>query len=725
MTSIKDRGLQRILPRVIEDEKITKNEVEELISSAKDGIGSYFRPSPDETRDLMRVLREHPDKFDPEAKEALEAFVGNSAHFRWEFENEGLRGALGGLMQDGKLDQAEFGTLVEAMKSGGQLDATARKELNRVYRDFGEAFDAGAQAEMKALLWKSDGVSAVDKLEDVTDAFKAELSARGNEIQNPELAMSLFAEYAGKLKALGQGADPRAVDAEAEKLLEAGRNSPARGYDEVDTDLDRVSDLAEVAQGRDPAKFDKIEMAADHKVWTTTYWPMAGSGDMDQAGNAGTNLWAKDGPLAKMDKLLEARGMSDKAKALEFERKPALNWLVGDSNKGQFIPNSGLKESDAEYTTGVDFDGDGKITKGVKADFLDARGNFAPAYSRSSFAPKLKEGEQVINLTRRAVQDDSDDTNWEYFRPDGTKLTADEAKEVFYTHARGDGKVDGTMSVGWWGSCDKVALAGILFKEPKKDSVEMDGVTFTKQDMKGLLTVVADSQARGTDFVGARYDERPDIITLKNGSTVNGKIQDDIQFRTSDMVRRSGDYMTINDVNQPVTIKLPDGTTKTYQADEISSLAREDAADMSAADFHKTMHKWLGEDKRPAAMDKDSGDHVWNYNFWKADVNNARELKGDARPSEPGFNGPIDPKNTVTEYEMEVFFGPSETSGTDYKYWLETDNNGKVVNSGWKSANPDFMWRPSSFNNWEGYNSRNPYVDPRIVKEIYDKFQEE
>ena len=78
------------------------------------------------------------------------------------------------------------------------------------------------------------------------------------------------------------------------------------------------------------------------------------------------------------------------------------------------------------------------------------------------------------------------------------------------------------MGVGWWGSCDKVVLAGILFEDPKRD-VTVDGVTFTKQDIRGLLTVVADSQAKGTDFVGHRYDERADIVVTNDGTQLSAK----------------------------------------------------------------------------------------------------------------------------------------------------------------------------------------------------------
>ncbi|MBN2360182.1 MAG: hypothetical protein JXR83_12090 [Deltaproteobacteria bacterium] len=663
MTSIRDQGLRNIFPSIIADNKIDRADVDKMIEVAKDGPGL----SKTERKDLNNILREHGDKFDADAKAALEAFLGGAAPT----------------------------PPTPTPPASGTL---------------------------------STKVSGITDLATIATTFADEMRDRASEFSDPKKAFALFAEYGGKLKALASGQDPKKVDAEVDKLLAAGRQTPARGYDAKDTDYDTMSDLAEAARGRDPEKFDSRVMEGDHKVWTDTYWPMAGyGGGLDQAGSPGSNLWAKEGPLAKLDKLLNARGMSDKAKALEFERKPALSWLIGDrANKGEFIPSSTIRESDAEWTTGVDFDGDGKISKDVKVDFLDSRGDFAAVGSRSALKPKIKEGDKVIDLTRKEIRgSDGKISGFEFSKPDGTKLTPDQAKEVYYTHAAGDGKVDGSMSVGWWGSCDKVALAGILFKEPMKDSISIDGVTFTKQDMQGLLVVIADSQARGTDFVGNRYDDKPDILVTKDGKQRSGKIENDIEFRVKGMWRWDGDFMVLTDhfkaSDQPIKFRNMDGTVEEIKATDVKHLAREDHKDLPPLEFHSTILKWLGEDKRPAAMDKDSGSHVWNYNFWKAELKDGKELTGSSRPTTPGDKGPIDPNNKVVEYSMDICFGDSDY-GTNYRYWLEYNAAGEAVNGGWISSNPDFLWRPSAFNDWSGSNTRNPYVDPKMVKEIYDKF---
>jgi hypothetical protein len=384
---------------------------------------------------------------------------------------------------------------------------------------------------------------------------------------------------------------------------------------------------------------------------------MAGNGN--DVGSASSNLWAQGGALAKFDGLLKARGLTEGARA--FELKPNLNWLVGKES-GHFIPNSALSEKDAERSTGVDFNNNGTIDADVAFDFITSTGQFGK-----------------------------------------------------------DGKTDGSMSVGWWGSCDKVARAGILFQEPKKD-VTVDGVTFTAQDIKGLLTVLADSQGGGSDFVGNRYDNQADVVSLKNGQQLRGTITTDgINFGAPGFTR-NGDYQATTQLPDEVKLRMQDGTEKIFKKAELQSVAREDKRD-DASLFHTTIAEWL-KSGRPAVMDKDSGEHVWNYNFYKADDT---LFKDGLKPSwandamlKNGFNGPAgDGKITYVERSVQLGGG----GGTEnYKYWLE-EKAGKIVNSGWadSSSSPDFLWRPQSEAAFAGRNDRNPFVDPKLVKELYEK----
>ncbi|MFZ5470516.1 MAG: hypothetical protein ACOZIN_13855 [Myxococcota bacterium] len=405
-----------------------------------------------------------------------------------------------------------------------------------------------------------------------------------------------------------------------------------------------------------PSEPERVTLTSNHQPWTSTYWPMAGSLSSPD-GSASSNLWAKDGPLDKFDKLLKARNKP--TGALEHEKKPSLNWLVNKPS-GYYIPESTVSEKDAERTTGVDLNRNGKLDEKVEWDFLDGRSRFGK-----------------------------------------------------------DGKKDGEMSVGWWGSCDKVARAGILFKEPKKD-VTIDGVTFTAQDIKGLLTVIADSQGGPTAFVGERYDRRPDIVELRNGTRVEGEILSEVDWYGAGTSRpNDDDYRSPGKLPAEVKVKLMDGTEKTYKASELRRVMREDQRD-DAALFHETLTEWM-KSGRPAAMDKDNGDHVWNYSFHKLDdtiYKNGQKPEWAPDELKEGYNGPPS-GGKITFVAREVTFGSGMTE--TYKYWLE-EKNGKVVNSGWVSyGNPDFLWRPSEDPKFTGHNARNPFIDPALVKEIYEK----
>jgi hypothetical protein len=233
--------------------------------------------------------------------------------------------------------------------------------------------------------------------------------------------------------------------------------------------------------------------------------------------------------------------------------------------------------------------------------------------------------------------------------------------------------------------------------------------------------VIADSQGGGSDFVGNRYDARPDVVYLRSGGSVQGTITSDVDWQSTGF-RRSGDIIQPGQIPDEVKVKLMDGTEKTYTRSEISGLAREDKKDDPAL-FHDTITNWL-KSGRPAVMDKDSGDHVWNYNFFKADdtlyKNGLKPSWASDEMMKKGFNGPAgDGKITYVERSVQLGGG----GGTEnYKYWME-EKNGKVVNSGWaeSSPNPDFLWRPQTEAAFTGRNDRNPFVDPKLVKELYEK----
>ncbi|MDP7032873.1 MAG: hypothetical protein QF752_00115 [Planctomycetota bacterium] len=411
-----------------------------------------------------------------------------------------------------------------------------------------------------------------------------------------------------------------------------------------------------------------------NKTWTSSYFPMAGWSASDE-GSANRNLWAKDGAMAKVDKVIEAR-TGEPGTALETERRPALNWLV-DKPTGYYVPSSTIRENDAERTTGVDFNGNGKIEDNIEWDFLDSRGNF---------------GE--------------------------------------------DGEKDGTMSVGWWGRCNNVGIAGTLFKEPKK-SVTVDGVTFSATEIKGLLAVYSDTivDAKGSEFHGNRYDDQPDVIVTKDGKVHRGTIENagELDFYTNGMFRPghpSWSDFTILDANElkrqgkDIEFRnIETGETETFKIDDLNLIGREDKKqDTEPIVFHNNMTEWLA-DGRGGVLEMDPGSHVWNYNFESANVREStRRPRWAPRKKEDlvGFNGPPG-EGEITYVSARVKYNGG--GGTqNYRYWIERDEEGKVLNSGWMSKNPDFMWRAKETKvDWSREVPGHPSLDPALIKELYEK----
>lgn len=399
-------------------------------------------------------------------------------------------------------------------------------------------------------------------------------------------------------------------------------------------------------------------LRANHKVWTTTYWPVAASaGNPD--GDPERHLWAKNGALDKLDRHRAQLGLPKGA--LETERRPLLAWLV-DANApaGYFIPSPMLEESDFERTTGVDLNGNKKLDPKVVKDFL----------------------------------------------------TSDERFET-------NGRTTDTADVSWWGECDKVALAGQIFKEPKK-SVKRGDITFTPQDIKAFLTLIAPSQVRGSEMVLDRFDDQLDQVRTTAGASVAGRIEGlDIRAFRSGSFYREGDFIVRVDYPKPITLRFDNGTTQFFPVNKFWAIARESELDSPAA-FHDTVKKWMGE-KRPFSMDHDRGKHVWNDNYDGANFfetpqvpagTDVWKLDGVAGPYKGGK------LNFVT---AEVLKG-EETAQT-YRYWLES-KDGRVVNSGWMedSNSPDFLHRPvldAPSPTFTGYNPRNPFVAPELIGPLY------
>ena len=396
---IRDRSLAAAFEKVMEnhDQKLTGAEVEKLLTAANDGRGLTGL----EKNELEWILYKHQNEFDGDARSKLSSALGlpeqgQVAMPTFYLRDKGLRRVMSEVLGNQAVTRDDVEKLLNSANDGGRITNRERSELTMILNRAGSEMNLEGRAKLadalglvlpspdpeplptepvKTLRDIPSGAREIDSIEGFADQFRADLEGvRKDLVDHPELSdddkanrlFEFFKPYGERFHKLSELTGSGKVRGEIEKVNATLKEVGFSALTAADKDKDGLSAASEIMKGTDPNRYS---MVADSKTWTTTYWPMAGSMS-DTEGNAKKHLWANDGALAKFDEMLRNRGDDTGAKALEFERKPALNWLIGESDKGHYIPNASLKESDAERTTGVDFDGDGKLTAGGRQSCL-------------------------------------------------------------------------------------------------------------------------------------------------------------------------------------------------------------------------------------------------------------------------------------------------------------------------------------------------------------------
>lgn len=216
--------------------------------------------------------------------------------------------------------------------------------------------------------------------------------------------------------------------------------------------------------------------------------------------------------------------------------------------------------------------------------------------------------------------------------------------------------------VSWSGHCNGLAVAGILYPEPKKN-VKYRGVTFTAQDMKALL-------------IEAHQGEMPVV-----GNTCPKKL-------------------------------------KGLFANFTKEQKKQFCFDLNPAIYHIALTNYLGLQNKAVIIDRDSTEAVWNYPVSKYEYEMVEVSLGEAINLVRGNKDEY-----RLNHKADRFFAIrnfSDVVGNDtfrYNYILETDANGEIIGGEWvgssKKNHPDFLWIPQ-----ENFVLENPFIDTRVVREI-------
>ena len=505
----------------------------------------------------------------------------------------------------------------------------------------------GAPIEVSAPAWAEFQAKAAD------------LAAKKGSMPYTELAAkrdALHREYAGRLGSVGAAtadADRDGVSAARELLFGAKDTA-------IDSDKDGLGDGFEIARGLDPADAQGTG-GAKNASWTHGYIPMANNPMIEGLSLSAYDAWMK-----------QQTGVD-----------PKVRYGEGRSgiDNGRYFLSSELDESNAELTATKDFDGDGVLTPGVKADFL-----------------KPTTGDALLQR---------------------------------------DGRTNTKLSVGWWGQCNAVATAGINFREPKEpvtitletplvvydvqtqhgrfqaesvtkgdthtdiklvsgqtvrlpnadvasqEKKTISEFTFTPSMLKELASNLAlRGSKHGTEYVGTRFYGRDGFVELKSGETIRGRVTSSLEDRGA--VEAGNGMVRLTNPTKDVTVNVLDFATgeitlKTFKPEDVKSVTAENARDVAPVEFHTTMLKWLGSDGKAAVMDRDAGPHVWNYAF------DRYTYKAVPRADDP----------RTIDFTMDVYFAHNASWPTTYSYALEFDALGNPVAGQWAegSPNPDFFWR--------------------------------
>jgi hypothetical protein len=196
------------------------------------------------------------------------------------------------------------------------------------------------------------------------------------------------------------------------------------------------------------------------------------------------------------------------------------------------------------------FPGDGEIrdlppTEGfdMAIDFLDAFGGFVrgdPA-AGDRFGVEHVDGETPVKMEKVVERDDAGEAvSWS-----AKFVNADTGEAVDPSKVRGrildrsgtpkgDGDTGGSISLWWWGFCDRNTNQGIYkaqFGLPELDVDEIptrSGVTFSKEEAQKLIDAHVGDMVTNEQFWGFRFNDEPQIVMLRDGSQLRGHVGDEI-----------------------------------------------------------------------------------------------------------------------------------------------------------------------------------------------------
>ncbi|MBX7116508.1 MAG: hypothetical protein K1X64_19440 [Myxococcaceae bacterium] len=637
------------------------------------------------------------------------------------------------------------------------------------------------------------------------DAFNREYDTRRTYFEDPLLdtqekgkrLFGLLRDYAKALWAQGQQSQSEQI---GRGLLDAFRFKPyAAQVGEKDFSGIGFSAAQSVVLGIDPLNFKHA-------------FP-------DARNDAPYTYLAMDGAMAPAMKYvnayLRAKGVAS-PQAEAFEQKSVLAFMLGQPtghtkhgvfNERQPFSTSGLNWGTALFPHDAEVEAL-PVKPGFEfsIDLVDAYGDLVHINPTDKMEVRDEKG-NLLTATKVIQRDAAGNAlSWSAVFLDAQGKEASPfdlvARVIDATgRAKGDGKANGVADIGWWGFCDRNTAQQVfkahfaipqLDREVVKVRAGNQVLEVPLREAQRLIDVDVPDLAPHV-FAGHRFHGNPQTLVLKNGRSVEGKIQEtDVLRYGPGTHRESQDNVRIYDVpgqpmlgsltltvdgssfNLPVaelervvdegngkftvmaksgtgwrgtvteklpwskavtqdgkrvlvqdgqfpirgalTVGRPDGSKTRLEVSDIDYIAAEMMVDTRFSQYVG----YVSQNNGVYATDSVIAPLVSNGTRWVNKLELDEKIDGSVPEWVPekeltGLNGKLEfaPGDKVV-FGRGMFRSYDDNSlYTSFSGWYQV-RQGRVVNEGFLSEEPDFAWGPQGPLNWTRKSTFNPHMDPEL-----------
>lgn len=324
-------------------------------------------------------------------------------------------------------------------------------------------------------------------------------------------------------------------------------------------------------------------------------------------------------PMGYADEFRAALGLKKAAEA--FELKSPLGWMLGEETG--HTKHGNLDEKKPFATSGLNwgvllFPGDSEI-KGLppKAGFdfpIDCIDGFGSAVqARAEWGDKLEIVDQSgkkLKVEKQIEKDSSGKAiSWSAVFKDASGAVVEPSAVTGLIKSasgkiKGDGKVTRSLDMWWWGFCDR-NTAQRLYKsryeipQLDRENIKIKAgdklITVPKDAAQKLLDCDVPDLVTGETFCSFRFNDEPQIVKLKSGEVLEGRVKDLSLEAGPGVSRIKGDIIAIHDApKRPMLgnleVKTSAGGTEFVDVRKLLSITQDEGGKVTI----KTDDSWNG-----------------------------------------------------------------------------------------------------------------------------------